>query len=67
MPVNAERLVPGGLAALSERERTSILLAYYQAQTYREVAASLSVGAGTVTHRMRSGLRRLGEYQTRHQ
>lgn len=47
------------LRVLTTLQHESILLAYFQALTYREVAEILKVATGTVKHRMRSGLRRL--------
>jgi RNA polymerase sigma-70 factor (ECF subfamily) len=47
------------LSALTDLERESIVLAYYQALTYRQVAEALGVATGTVNSRMRAGLRRL--------
>jgi RNA polymerase sigma-70 factor (ECF subfamily) len=53
------------LRALTHLERESIVLAYYQALTYREVAEALGVATGTVKCRMRAGLRRLHHCLTR--
>jgi RNA polymerase sigma-70 factor, ECF subfamily len=47
------------LRALTALERESILLTYYRALTYRQVAETLHVATGTVKYRMRAGLRRL--------
>lgn len=47
------------LRTLTDLERESILLAYYQALTYGQVAGTLRVATGTVQHGMRTGLRRL--------
>lgn len=60
LPVNAERQqVRDCLQALTDLERESIVLAYYEARTCREVAQTLDVAVGTVTSRLRAGLRRL--------
>jgi RNA polymerase sigma-70 factor, ECF subfamily len=47
------------LAALTELQRESVLLAYYGGYTYGQVAALLGVAVGTVKTRMRDALIRL--------
>jgi RNA polymerase sigma-70 factor (ECF subfamily) len=47
------------LKFLTELQRESVLLAYYQGYTYREVADVLSAPQGTIKTRMRDGLIRL--------
>jgi RNA polymerase sigma-70 factor, ECF subfamily len=47
------------LGSLTELQRESVTLAYYDGYTYREVAALLGVAVGTVKTRMRDGLIRL--------
>jgi RNA polymerase sigma-70 factor (ECF subfamily) len=47
------------LEGLTELQRQSVTLAYYQGYTYREVSEVLSVPLGTVKTRMRDGLIRL--------
>jgi RNA polymerase sigma-70 factor (ECF subfamily) len=47
------------LSFLTELQRESVLLAYYQGYTYREVAEVLSTPQGTIKTRLRDGLIRL--------
>jgi RNA polymerase sigma-70 factor (ECF subfamily) len=47
------------LGGLTQLQRESITLAYYQGYTYPQVAASLGVALGTVKARIRDGLARL--------
>ncbi|SFB38424.1 RNA polymerase sigma-70 factor, ECF subfamily [Amycolatopsis marina] len=47
------------LSTLTELQRESVLLAYYQGYTYREVAEVLSAPQGTIKTRLRDGLIRL--------
>ncbi|GAA3568277.1 ECF RNA polymerase sigma factor SigK [Amycolatopsis ultiminotia] len=47
------------LRALTELQRESVLLAYYQGYTYRQVADVLSTPQGTIKTRLRDGLIRL--------
>jgi RNA polymerase sigma-70 factor (ECF subfamily) len=47
------------LGRLTGLQRQSVTMAYYQGQTYTEVATSLGVAAGTIKTRMRDGLIRL--------
>ncbi|UOX90532.1 ECF RNA polymerase sigma factor SigK [Amycolatopsis sp. FBCC-B4732] len=51
--------VRAALAVLTELQRESILLAYFQGYTCREVSEELGVAVGTVKTRMRDGLLRL--------
>ncbi|MGW4529281.1 ECF RNA polymerase sigma factor SigK [Amycolatopsis sp. NPDC004378] len=51
--------VRAALAVLTELQRESILLAYFQGYTCREVSEKLGVAIGTVKTRMRDGLVRL--------
>ncbi|WP_410631223.1 ECF RNA polymerase sigma factor SigK [Amycolatopsis sp. cmx-4-83] len=51
--------VRAALAALTELQRESILLAYFQGYTCREVSERLGVAVGTVKTRLRDGLVRL--------
>lgn len=52
-------LVRRCLARLTDLQRQSVTLAYYDGYTYREVAEQLSLPLGTVKTRMRDGLTRL--------
>jgi RNA polymerase sigma-70 factor (ECF subfamily) len=47
------------LDGLTELQRQSITLAYYQGYTYRQVASRLEVALGTIKARIRDGLIRL--------
>lgn len=47
------------LELLSKQEREAVVLAYYGACTYREVAEILDIPAGVAARRIRSGLRRI--------
>jgi RNA polymerase sigma-70 factor (ECF subfamily) len=54
-----QRQVRRCLSFLTELQRESVLLAYYQGYSYPEVASLLSLPLGTVKTRMRDGLIRL--------
>jgi RNA polymerase sigma-70 factor, ECF subfamily len=57
---NCERgQVRACLRRLTALEREAIVLAYYQALSYRQVAERLGVATGTVKGRMRAGLQRI--------
>jgi RNA polymerase sigma-70 factor, ECF subfamily len=49
------------LAALTDRQREAIELAYFQGHTYRDVARVLDIPEGTAKSRLRDGLLRLRE------
>jgi RNA polymerase sigma-70 factor (ECF subfamily) len=49
------------LIHLTPLERQAIELAYYEGQTYRQVAERLDAPIGTIKTRMRSALQRLGD------
>jgi RNA polymerase sigma-70 factor (ECF subfamily) len=51
--------VARAMSELSDDERRAIELAYFEGQTYREVARSLGQPEGTTKSRIRSGMRRL--------
>lgn len=59
MAITEAELVRNALAQLPTEERSAIDLAYFGANTYRQVAVLLDVPEGTVKGRIRSGLRRL--------
>jgi RNA polymerase sigma-70 factor (ECF subfamily) len=46
---------------LPDEQRAAVLLAYYDARTYRQVAATLDIPEGTAKSRLRLGLRRIGK------
>ncbi|MDQ7810699.1 ECF RNA polymerase sigma factor SigK [Amycolatopsis sp. A133] len=54
-----QHLVREALSTLTELQRESVLLAYFDGFTCREVAEKLGVATGTVKTRMRDGLIRL--------
>ncbi|WP_394613328.1 ECF RNA polymerase sigma factor SigK [Lentzea sp. JNUCC 0626] len=54
-----QRQVRRCLSFLTELQRESVLLAYYQGYSYPEVASLLGIPLGTVKTRMRDGLIRL--------
>ena len=49
------------VASLPDRQRATLVLAYYQQLSYREVAATLGCSLGTVKTQMYRALRTLGE------
>jgi RNA polymerase sigma factor (sigma-70 family) len=51
--------VRAALAALPDRTREPLELAYVHGQTYREVALTLGIPEGTAKSRLRLGLRQL--------
>jgi RNA polymerase sigma factor (sigma-70 family) len=51
--------VRAAVAALPEVERLPIEMAYFSGRTYRQVAVDLGAPEGTITSRIRSGLRHL--------
>ena len=53
--------VRAAVNALPEDQRVAIALAYYDARTYREVAAELDIPEGTAKSRLRLGLLRMGK------
>jgi RNA polymerase sigma factor (sigma-70 family) len=56
----AER-VRRAVDALPHDQRAAILLAYFDARTYRQVAATLGIPEGTAKSRLRLGLRRIAK------
>lgn len=55
------RQVRDCLGSLTDKQRESVYLAYYDGLTYREVAESLTVPLPTVKSRIRDGLSRLAD------
>ncbi|RFS87035.1 sigma-70 family RNA polymerase sigma factor [Actinomadura spongiicola] len=49
------------VAALPQRLREAVELAYYHGRTYRQAAVELGLPEGTVKSRIRSGLRRIAD------
>lgn len=54
-------IVKGALAELTEDQRSTLLLAYFEGLTQSEIAAKLGTPLGTVKTRMRSGMIKLRE------
>lgn len=54
-----ESAIRRGLAALTPRQRESVILAFYGGLTYPQIAARLGIGLPTVKARIRSGLAQL--------
>src|SRR5262249_53294879 len=48
-------------AALPDRQREAVLLAYYQGRTYREVARDLEIPEGTAKGRLKAALSGLAD------
>jgi RNA polymerase sigma-70 factor (ECF subfamily) len=49
------------VTALPEEQRIAVQLAYYDGQTYRQVATTLGIPEGTAKSRLRAGLHRIAE------
>jgi RNA polymerase sigma factor (sigma-70 family) len=58
-------VVRRALGTLSESQRRSLVLAYFEGRTQREIADHLGIPMGTVKARMARGMRRLAETMTR--
>lgn len=55
-------MVHGALARIPEAERAVVEMAYFDDLSHSQIAERLSLPLGTVKTRIRSGIRRLGEY-----
>ncbi len=55
------KAVRAALAALPDRQREAVLLAYYRGRTYRQVARDLGIPEGTAKWRLRAALSRLAD------
>jgi RNA polymerase sigma factor (sigma-70 family) len=51
--------VRAALSSLPDEQRATIMLAYFDGMTYREVARALNIPEGTAKSRIRMGMRRL--------
>ena len=56
------KAVREAVAALPDRQREAVLLAYYQGRTYREVARDLGIPEGTAKSRLKTALSGLADY-----
>jgi len=55
------KMVREAVAALPDRQREAVLLAYYRGRTYREVARDLGIPEGTAKWRLRAALSGLAD------
>ena len=61
-PGQAEaKVVREAVAALPDRQREAVVLAYYRGRTYREVARDLSIPEGTAKWRLKAALSGLAD------
>jgi RNA polymerase sigma factor (sigma-70 family) len=59
-------LLDEALLSLREKERTALLLRYYESQSLREVGVALRVSEDTAQKRVRSAVEKLSEFFRRH-
>lgn len=55
-----------GLSTLTDCQREALLLAYFEGNTYREVASRLGIPEGTAKNRLRDGIRKLRDVLSAH-
>ena len=55
------KVVREAVAALPDRQREAVVLAYYRGRTYREVARDLSIPEGTAKWRLKAALSGLAD------
>jgi len=58
-------LLDEALLSLGEKDRTALLLRYYESQSLREVGATFGISEDTAQKRVRSALQKLAEFFTR--
>jgi RNA polymerase sigma-70 factor (ECF subfamily) len=56
------KVVREAVAALPDRQREVVLLAYYRARTYRQVARDLGIPEGTAKSRLKAALAEIADH-----